>query len=84
MRLELKEYTVTGMIEGMEKALEQANTDLVKAQQQVRALEGIISEVKDHCGVDGCVERFWDKDRMSKHREEEHPFKLNPLPIPSG
>ena len=73
MRVELKEYTVTGMIEGMEKALEDAERELVRAQSRVYTLEGIISEVKEHCGVDGCVERFWDKDRMLKHREQEHP-----------
>ena len=72
MRVSIREYTVPGVVDAMERALESTQQDLLRAQAEVSALQSILREVNEHCGVDGCVERFWDKDRMLKHREQEH------------
>ena len=81
MRINLKEYTVPGIMDAMEKALEDSRQTLLRAQAEVSALESVLREVNEHCGIDGCVGRFWDQDKKAAHQEQEHP---QPITVPLG
>jgi hypothetical protein len=69
----MKEYTVPSVIVGLEASLKEAQDAVRTAQARVSAVSNLLSELKEVCGVDGCVGRYWSEDRMKEHREEEHP-----------
>ena len=74
MRIDMKEYTVPSVIEALEESLKDARDTVRDAQARVSALSNLMSELKEVCGVDGCVGRYWSEDRMKEHRHKEHSF----------
>ena len=76
----MKEYTVPSVIEGLEASLKDAQDAVRVAQARVSAVSNLLSELKEVCGVDGCVGRYWSEDRMKEHREQEH-AGVNRVPL---
>ena len=70
----MKEYTVPSVIDGLEATLKDAQDAVRVAQARVSAVSTLMSELKEVCGVDGCVERYWSEDRMKEHRHKDHSF----------
>ena len=74
MRIDMKEYTVPSVIEALEESLKDARDTVRDAQARVSALSNLMSELKEVCGVDGCVGRYWSEDRMKEQRHKDHSF----------